>query len=281
VIVAFRNAEPHISDLLESLAAQNTDERWELILVDNRSSDRSRQLAERFKSDFPVRIAEASNRANPAYARNTGVLHSAGQRLLFVDADDTVNPDYISAMGRALRDHELVTSRVDSVTLNDEWLHAAHGLAWQAERVDVLYDFLPAAGVNIGIRRTLYDALGGFPEDYAFCEDTAFSWNAWLERQASLCFVPDAIYSYRYRDTLPKLFRQSARWGRASAQLFRQYRGHGMPVRSLRAAAEEWRAVLAAFPRAVDRRTRAPIVVRLGYCVGRLRGSLENRVLFL
>lgn len=281
VVVAFRNAEPYLGDLLDSLAAQRTDERWELILVDNQSTDRSREIAVRFRPRFPVRTIDAPARRNPAYARNAGVHNSVGENLLFIDADDTVNPEYIAAMAGALRDHELVTSRVDSMTLNPEWVRAAHGPAWQSERVDVLYEFLPAAGVNIGIRRALYESLGGFPEEYAFCEDLALSWNARLRRRVELCFVPDAVYCYRFRDTLPKLFRQSANWGRASAQLYRQYRGHGMPVRPVRAAFDEWRAVVSSLSRAAERGTRAPLVVRLGYCFGRLCGSVEQGVLFL
>jgi glycosyltransferase involved in cell wall biosynthesis len=281
VIVAFRNAERDFHDLLESLTAQTIDERWEILAVDNRSTDRSRQIAEQFTSRLPLAIIEAPARANRAYARNVGVAASSSDHLVFIDADDTVNPDYVRAMVRALREHELVTSRVDSITLNPEWVRGAHGPAWQADGVDVLYGFLPAAGVNIGIHRSLYGSLGGFPEEYAFCEDTAFSWNAHLRRRIPLHFVPDAVYRYRYRDTLPKLFRQSSRWGQASVQLFRQYRTDGMPDRPVRTALEEWRAVISALPRASNREARAPLVVRLGYCVGRVKGSFQHRVLFL
>src|SRR5262245_15187439 len=95
VIVAFRNAERYFQDLLESLTAQTIDEPWEVIVVDNRSTDRSRRIAEQFKSKLPMTIVDAPVRPNPAYARNIGVAASVSDKLLFIDADDTVNPAYV------------------------------------------------------------------------------------------------------------------------------------------------------------------------------------------
>jgi hypothetical protein len=54
-----------------------------------------------------------------------------------------------------------------------------------------------------------------------------------------------------------------------------------MPARTLHAATREWRDLMTGLVRARSKTQLAPIVVRLGYSVGRLIGTLQYRVLYL
>jgi glycosyltransferase involved in cell wall biosynthesis len=281
VVVPFRNAERHASVLFESLTSQRTTESWEVIAVDNGSTDGSRGIVEGFQERLPLTIVTADARPGISSARNIGVRRSRGTKLLFIDADDAVHEEYVATMAAALDGHPFVTSRVDSLTLNPEWVRDAHGPHWQAEAVGVFYDFLPASGSNIGIRRDFYERLGGFPEQFAVCEDIAFSWNAQLLGHTSIHYVHDALYRYRYRDTLVQLFRQSTHWGAGSVRLYRDFRQLGMPGRTWRVAIAEWGAVLAGIRGATERAGRAAMAVRLGFAAGRLKGSVRNRVRYL
>lgn len=275
VVVPVHNAEPYLGDLLASLELQDMRDPWEVVLVDNHSTDRSSAVAGQFAGRLPLRMMEASARANPSYARNAGVASTTSEKLLFIDADDAVAPGYVRTMTAALDTHHLVTSRVDSETLNPGWVREAHGEPWQATSVGVFFGFLPASGINIGIRRSLFDSLGGFPEAFSGSEDMAFSWNAQINAGASLHFVPDAVYLYRYRESLGGLFSQGANWGRDSVLLYRTYREAGMPGRSLRTGCEDWLHSIRGLVMASSKSARAPFAVRLGLCAGRLRGSLQ------
>lgn len=276
VIVPVHNAEAWLPALLDSLAAQDHREPWEVVLVDNLCHDRSMDVAGRYAGRLPLVFESAPKRGNPAYARNTGVARARGDRVLFIDADDAVAPDYVRIMSAALDEHVLVTSRVDSTTLNAPWLQDAHGPAWQSEGIGTFYDFLPACGINIGIGRHEFDRLGGYSERFSSAEDIAFAWTAQM-RGIRLHFVRDAVYHYRYRPTLRRLFRQGSNWGSDSVRLYQAFGTVGMPGRSTGAAATEWSASLRGFFGATSRQTRAPFAVRLGLCAGRLRGSLRYR----
>jgi glycosyltransferase involved in cell wall biosynthesis len=280
VVVPLHNAERWIEATLESLVAQVAPAPWEVIAVDNRSVDHSAAIVERFVDRLPLRMATAGERANPAYARNAGARAATGDILIFIDADDAVAPGYVRAMTRAVADAPLVTSRVDSQSLNAPWLQAAHGPMWQTDAVSRFFDFLPATGVNIGVRRAVFEQLGGFPEEFSGSEDIAFCWNAHLAG-VGLTFVPDAVYRYRYRESLAGLFAQAANWGRDSVLLYATYRARGMPGRSWTQAVGEWVAVLVRLASSWSRADRARCVVRLGFCVGRLHGSLRYRVRYL
>jgi glycosyltransferase involved in cell wall biosynthesis len=280
VIIPFRNAGRYIERLLESLCAPQTTEQWEIIASDNGSTDKSRTLLNRFIGRLPLTITDAAARPGPSFARNVGARVASGDKLLFIDADDEVAPGYVAALSDALNTHELVTSRVDSVSLNADWVRTACGSPWQIDCVPIQLDFLPAAGSNVGIRRGLFLRLGGFPEMFAGSEDVAFSWNACLAG-AVVHFVPDALYRYRHRETLRSLLRQSSNWGRETVLLFRHYRGHGMPGRSLATAGREWRAVFQGLLCARGRAQSAHYIFRLGYCLGRIHGTIIYRVMYL
>ena len=281
VIVPCRNPGPCFRNLLESLATQRVDAPWEVIIVDNQSSDDSRALALSFSDRLTLRIIDATEKANASYARNLGVRAASGEKLFFIDADDEVAPGYLAAMAKALDSYDFVTSRVDSATLNPPWACTAQGLGWQETSVETAFDFLPATGINVGIRRALFDSLGGFSEEYPGSQDIAFSWNVQIRKGLTIHFVPEAVYRYRHRATLREMFRQSCNWGSSNVLLFREFRKHGMPGKTVKEALWDWKDTALSLLKARTKSEFASQVVRAGYCVGRLKGSLQYRVLYL
>lgn len=279
VIVPCHNASIDLANLLQSLLEQQYESAWEVVFVDNNSDDESISIAEGFSKKLRIRIICASDRANACYARNIGARAALAEKLLFVDADDELEPGYVAAMTYALESHSFVTSRVDFEKLNPEWIREAYGEPWQGG-VSVFFNFMPGTGINIGIRRSLFESLGGFPEEFSGSQDIAFSWRAQLAGSV-IHYVPDAVYRYRFRKSLVGLYRQCRNWGFSNVLLYVQFREHGMPGRSVRTALQEWFDVIRHFPRARSRKDFAGMFVRLGYCVGRLEGSLRYRIAYL
>jgi hypothetical protein len=234
----------------------------------------------RYAAALRVSVVEATERASPSYARNVGSRAALGSKLIFIDADDEVSANYVSVLSRALDHHALVTSRVDSATLNPDWVRTAHGGPWQSDGVETFFDFRPAAGVNIGVHRHVFQELGGFPEAFAASEDIAFSWMAQM-RGLAIHFAGEAVYRYRYRPTLVGLFRQCAHWGRYNALLYQRFRDEGMPGRPVALGLAEWRHVAVGLLRSSSRAERASFVVRAGFCCGRLHGSVRYFVKYL
>jgi glycosyltransferase involved in cell wall biosynthesis len=280
LVIPIRNGERHLAALLDSLAAQSPSLPWEVVAVDNGSTDASMRILERYRDQLPLTVLTAAERPNPSYARNAGVLKAQGRYVLFVDADDALAPGYVEHMTAALADHALVSSIVDSTSLNPDWLRLAHGEPWQAESVGTFFDFLPATGINIGMARDQYLALGGFPEAFSSSEDIAFSWTAYMAG-LRIHLVREAIYRYRYRESLSGLFRQASNWGRDNVRLYATFRSKGMPGRPLRATLQDWVATGRALVGSTDRASRARAVVQAGYCVGRMKGSLLYRTRYL
>jgi glycosyltransferase involved in cell wall biosynthesis len=278
VVVPFHDAAPDLPQQLSALARQEFDGGWEVITVDDASSDGSRRIAEGFSDRLNLRVIATSGRRGQAHARNLGARAAAGDKLLFVDADDEVAPGYLAAMSKALEAQELVAARLDHETLNPTWVRSAYGLHWQQTGVDAYYRFLPfAGGCALGVSRRVFESVGGFREELSPAEDVAFSWDVQLAGTA-LHFVADAVLRYRYRDTLSGLFRQTRRQGSVTPLLYKRYREMGM---ERRIALTAWLNVVGAASRARTKADLAPVIVQLGYRVGRLAGSVRYRVLYL
>jgi CDP-glycerol glycerophosphotransferase len=102
VVVPFHNVERYIEECLGSLRAQ-TFEDFEVVLVDDGSTDASRATADRFvAADRRFRVvSQEQSGAGPA--RNLGVRHAEGEYLAFADSDDLVAPRAYSLLVDTMR----------------------------------------------------------------------------------------------------------------------------------------------------------------------------------
>lgn len=93
IIIPVYNVRPYLRACVESIA-KITAFTWEAILIDDGSTDGSGQLCDDIvKMDQRFRVVHQMN-GGVSVARNTGIKAAKGEWLWFVDADDTVNPDF-------------------------------------------------------------------------------------------------------------------------------------------------------------------------------------------
>lgn len=102
VIVPVYNVAPWLPDCLAGLEAQRFRD-FELILVDDGSTDESPAICDRFCAAHPyARVIHQENQGLSG-ARNTGIAAAQGAYLAFVDSDDTVTPDYLEKLYNACK----------------------------------------------------------------------------------------------------------------------------------------------------------------------------------
>lgn len=88
VIVPFYNAEKFLDRCIKSILNQ-TYTNIELILINNKSDDKSRNIAKKYCSDRRVNLLDCENKG-VSYSRNMGIKCVTGEWILFVDADDYI-----------------------------------------------------------------------------------------------------------------------------------------------------------------------------------------------
>lgn len=99
VIVPIYNVEPYLKRCVDSLLVQ-TYSNYEILLIDDCSMDNSSTIAKEYAQAHPelCRFIQREKNGGLSAARNTGMEAAVGEWLAFVDSDDWVTEDYISAM---------------------------------------------------------------------------------------------------------------------------------------------------------------------------------------
>lgn len=279
VVLCTRNGSSTISDQLAALRAQDARFAWEVVVVDNGSTDDTVDVVSRTDlGRTPLRVVDAGNRRGLSYARNRGTAAAIADRIAFCDDDDVVGEGWVSAMNGALADHPLVASAIEYELLNPSELLIGRA-RFQSTGIESLFGMPVCAGA-CGVQRSLWDALGGNDERLTDTgEDFDFALRAFSVSGVRPFFEPAAVYHHRLRSDTGHVFAQARAHGRSHAALWRRHgSGRVAPRPDLRFAMAEWWWLITRSPLAAAGRNRMIWLRRLGRRVGRAEGSLRHRV---
>ena len=277
VIIPVRNGASTIGEQLAGLADQTFDGDWEVVVVDNGSTDATVVEAELWSERLPVRVVHAIDSPSESNARNVGVRAAAADRLLFCDADDVVQPGWIAAHARALEQHELIAGSLDLRMFGRDSSGRDRGPTARAAGAKDWKPFAP--GCNFALTRRAFDAADGFDESLVTAQDKDFSWRLQLDG-IELHFEPEAVVVYRPRATQRGAWKQHYRYAMGEVALYRKLRLRGMPARDRRTILSHWWFALTGWRRASPAWRRRWTITTAGQ-VGRLVGSIRYRTFYL
>ncbi len=281
VIMPVYDAADTIAVQLDALAGQAWDEPWEVIVVDNGSTDDSMRIVEAYRDRLPnLQILRSTERQGPAHGRNVGARAASGTYLAFCDADDEVADDWVARIAAAVEAHDFVASRMDAERLSDGRALATKGnKRQQTGLIEYTYvRYLPFAGTcGLAIRRDLHDAVGGFDESMRYLEDCDYCWRVQLAG-TPLVFAPEALVHIRHRDDPRGMYAQALNWGEYNVVLLKRYREHGMPAPSWTVGPKLWWRLVTRLPGLRKQANRDRWMWALGYRVGQVRGSIKHRM---
>lgn len=281
VVMPAYNAAATIAEQLQALASQRWSSAWEVVVVNNRSSDDTVTVARQFADRLPtLRIVDAGERQGAAYAMNTGVRAAASEHVAFCDADDVVGEGWVAAMGEGLQRHPFVSGPLETERLNTSPL-TRHGPNAQQDGIQAYTTppFLPHAGAgNMGVRRGVFDSVGGFDESFRACFETDFCWKLQL-RGVRLTPLRDAVVHVRQRDHAGALLRQAQIYAEYNVALYKRYRPLGMPKLGMKNGLAAWIGLARHVTDVAHAEHRARYLWDLGWRIGRLKGCVKYRVL--
>lgn len=278
VILTAHNRADIVEDTLVSLAEQEWDGEWDIVLVDNDSTDATRTILERWQEEMPVptRTLAATDGHSAAYARNVGVAASHGTNFVFVDDDDLLAPGWVAAMGEALRAHEFVASRCEYFMLNAADVAAHH--TFQTERIGRHFGAPVVDGAGSGMRRALWEEVGGNDETMGFAEDTDLSLRVARTGEVTPHFCAEATCHVRLRSGVRTAWSRGTRRGESEVQLFLRHGAHfGVAPDHLPMAVGRWLRLTLGIGALRTRPGRVHWVEQVGRRVGRARGSQRAR----
>jgi GT2 family glycosyltransferase len=284
VILLTRNGSATIGDQLEALAGQRSSRGWELLVVDNGSTDDTLEIVERYRDRVPgLRVVDASARSGTSYASNVGIAQARASAIAFCHDDDVVAEGWVEAMTEALAEHDVVGARLDVDALNPDWAVSFRGRPQSEELVRWDVPGYPpyVFGAALGTTRRMIDLVGGFDEDMLpSSEDMDYCWRA-IAAGADLHFAGDAIVRYRYRGDWRSVYRQARGYGVGNVRLYKKHRALGLPsvAQPWRELARRWLILLKLVLLIRNRASLGKFVWTLGMRVGSLRESIRQRVL--
>jgi glycosyltransferase involved in cell wall biosynthesis len=168
VIPAY-NAAAVLDRTLGSLARQTVPDSFEVIVVDDGSTDDTVDVAAGF-GGLAVEVVSQEN-AGPSAARNTGATRATGTYLAFVDADDELDPEWVAVMVSGIGQGSPV-----AVSCGGHLIEAHSGVEvdlWPQELSPAFYGMIGRfIGGTYVIRKDVFSTIGGFAPEIRYGEHT-------------------------------------------------------------------------------------------------------------
>lgn len=193
VYITNYNYERFIEQSIESVFAQSLDD-WELIIIDDGSTDNSKEIIERYRNKEQVTIIYQQNKGLNI-TNNVAMRVAKGKYIMRLDADDYIVPTALEKMAEALEaDDELGLVFPDYYYVDAEGNKTGEEKRHNFEKEVSLYD-QPAHGACTMIRLSFLKKIGGYNESFT-CQD---GYDLWLKfiTHYSVRNVTEPLFYYR------------------------------------------------------------------------------------
>lgn len=198
IIVPVYNAEKYIGDTIESVFNQ-TYSNWELILVDDGSSDNSLNICLSYKKkDLRVNTIHISN-GGVSKARNTGIGLIHGKWFMFLDSDDILKPDAIETAIRNALKSDIVIFGFETFPQKQKLCVSKQRFYPEVQDMSKEFVELYRASVFNSPCNKLYkskEKMELFDEDLSMGEDLLFNLK-YFKNCVGIMVIPEVLYSYR------------------------------------------------------------------------------------
>lgn len=173
VVIPAYNEEKYIGGCLEELITQAGQDIFEIIVVDNASTDRTAAVAKKFKGVKVIR----EDRKGLTRARQAGLLAAKGDLIAYIDADTHVKPGWFHRVRREFEKNKRLVCLSAPYSLYDvsQWKRVAVWSYWNllAYPTYMLLMKYMVLGANFVARRSVLLKIGGFDKTIEFYgEDT-------------------------------------------------------------------------------------------------------------
>lgn len=226
VVVPVYNDPTGLAATLRSLAAQTYPSgSFEVVVVDNDSDDGTLRVAREAAAAHPelVRV-ERERKVQSSYAaRNAGIEASTGELLAFVDADVTVDPDWLEAGVAAMADREAeyMGCRVDLADAGETLVGLYNGATgFPVERYVEENAFAPTCALFVA--RSVFRDVGRFDAELVSGGDVEFGQRV-ADSGRPLHYAPEVAVAHPARTSLRSLLSKRFRVGRGITQRSRRY----------------------------------------------------------
>ncbi|MBP8793111.1 MAG: glycosyltransferase [Lutibacter sp.] len=196
IIITLYNKQACILDTVNSVLNQ-TNKNFELIIINDGSTDNSLSIVSAI-NDIRIKIYSKSNGGVSA-ARNDGIIHSVGDYILFLDADDILYPNCLEVFYNLILNFPLI----EIYTANFEMIEAESKVKICSEKVRGVINepiksrwynnIVPRIG-NTLLKKNVIEKIGVYRTDISYYEDLEF--NIRMLSNCSVAYTPEVVLKY-------------------------------------------------------------------------------------
>ena len=229
IIVPVYNRPDEVDELLCSLTRQAFAD-FEVLIVEDGSAIPCKDVCDKYAGKLNVRYYQKEN-SGPGQSRNYGAERANGDYLIILDSDVVLPDGYLAAVDEELRrevcdafggadaSHPSFTPVQKAISYSMTSFFTTGGIRGGKKKLDRFYP----RSYNMGIRREVYQQLGGFSK-MRFGEDIDFSYRI-VEAGYKCRLFPEAWVWHKRRTDLRKFFRQVYNSGIARINLEKRHPG--------------------------------------------------------
>ena len=227
LIIPVYNRPDEVDELLGSLVTQTLQD-FEVIIVEDGSSLPCETVCKKYEEKLDLKYFMKTN-SGPGQSRNYGAERAQGTYLIILDSDVVLPTGYLQAVDEELtrepadafggpdRAHESFSDTQKAISYSMTSFFTTGGIRGGKKKLDKFYP----RSFNMGIRKDVYDRLGGFSK-MRFGEDIDFSIR--IFKAGCHCrLFPGAWVWHKRRTDFRKFFRQVYNSGIARINLYKKY----------------------------------------------------------
>ena len=229
IIVPVYTHPDEVDELLRSLTGQTMKD-FEVLIVEDGSQRDCREVVEKYKPQLNLKYFAKPN-SGPGQSRNYGAQRAQGDMLIVLDSDVVLPQGYMEAVDDEMRrqpavafggpdaSHPSFTNVQKAISYSMTSFFTTGGIRGGKKKLDKFYP----RSFNMGIRRDVYQQLGGFSK-MRFGEDIDFSYRI-VEAGHQPRLFADAWVWHKRRTDFRKFFRQVYNSGIARINLEKRHPG--------------------------------------------------------
>lgn len=208
IIVPVYNNEKYIDKCIKSIINQKYTD-WELILINDGSKDKSKDICERYANSDERIILVNSKNEGPSVARNKGLELATGEYCMFIDGDDYIEQDTLSVLNKEIEkdDYQIIFyGNYNDIFVDNEYVECGENRCKEYQfnnneefkkiYIDLFNKFLLNQVWNKLYKKSFIDEIGTrFPKGMSYSEDLIFNIKLYKNLQKGK-IVNKSLYHY-------------------------------------------------------------------------------------
>ena len=228
IVIPVFNRSQEIDELLNSLTHQTYKKSFEVIIVDDGSTDKSDLIVNKYKEKLNVHYFYKEN-SGPGKSRNYGMKKAQGNYFIIIDSDCILPENYLLEVDYAL-DNNYSEAYGGADTALPNFTHIQKAINY------AMTSFLTTGGLrgsesknkkfqlrsyNLGLSKNAFEKTGGFANQH-FGEDIDLTYRLW-KNNLSTQFIQKTFVYHKRRTSFKQFFKQTFNFGAARPILNKKY----------------------------------------------------------